>query len=352
MKTIRTHHLTRKLCLVLIAVMTLSLAPMGLGLAQTPAKTVLVFPLANAIEGAPASLGDTAANAIALAIGDLPGMEATPFLSTSPSVRRAVSEGRVREVDVEEANRDLGTCLMIGNALRADYVVIGNVQSLVQREGPVGVDVIVSGQMYDVQSNLSPDSGEAVPEPKVFRAFGVSGSSVGRARYTGSNDTLVLEALRDAAGKAAQAISGRVVETGTPSSKRVSSGYKWVILALLVGGLMLAVNGSGGGSEKAPAADAYPPTGLTLEIQDAALALSWQEPTGTTLTVLRYQVWRSVDGGSFARVDPGNLGAGSTSYTDYNTVSGDHTYQYRVRVIYTSGDTSPYATSGAVRASF
>lgn len=350
MNAIRTHRHTRRLSLALVVLMGLSLAPLGIGpaLAQGANKSVLVFPLANAAEGAAADIGEQAATALTVATGDVPGMEALQFSSGSPVVRRAVGEGRVRQVDVEAGDRDLATSLTIGHALKVSYILVGSVQSLVKKEGPVSVEVILSGQLYDVAGNLNPDTAEPVAEPKVFRAFGVSGASAPRDRYTGSDAALVQEALKDAAFKAAQTLSGRAVESGTAAAqKKKSSAYKWVLLGLLVAGLALAANNSNDGDNGGGSPQALPPRNVTLEEQDGpGIRITWQEPTGTTLTLLRYQVERSVDGSSFARVDPGTLGPGTNFLNDFNLIVGRHAYQYRVRALYTSGGPSPYALSG------
>jgi hypothetical protein len=351
MNVIRKHRHMRRLSLALVVIMVLSLAPLGLGtaFAEGTSRSVLVFALGNAAENAPGEIGEQAATALSLAIGDVAGMEGVQFSSTSPSVRRAVSEGRVRQVDVDVRERDLGTALIMGRALKADYILVGNVQSMVKKDNPVAVEVILAGQMYDVAANLNPDTGEPVAEPKVSKAFGVSGASASRARYTGSDGTLIREALRDAAAKAAQALSGRPVESAeAKAGKKVSSGYKWVLLGLLVAGLALAVNNSGSKANTGTSAQAFPPRNVVLEEQDSQVRLTWTEPTGTTLTLLRYQIERSVDGNTFARVDPGTLGAGTSSFIDFNTLSGRHVYQYRIRAFYTSGDQSAWAISGAL----
>lgn len=93
---------------------------------------------------------------------------------------------------------------------------------------------------------------------------------------------------------------------------------------------------------------ALPPTNLLLSPGTDTISLGWTAPTGTTLTILRYQIERSVDATPFERIDTGNVGFGSTSFKDYNTVSGRHAYQYRMRTLYTNGAVSPYAISGAI----
>lgn len=351
MNSIRTHRHMRRLSLAIAVVMVLSLVPVSFGPAfgDGAKKSVLVFPLTNAAEGAPADVGRSAATALALAISDLPGFEAVQFSTTSATVRRAVSEGRLRQIDIEDENRDLGSSLIIGKALGVDYILIGTVQSLVEHEDPMSVDVMLSGQVYDVAASVDADTGEPLAEPKVDRAFGTTGSSLARARYTGSVLPLIREALDDAAAKAAQALIGRVPEGAvTAKAKKASSTYKWVLLGLLVAGLALAANNSDDGGAGGSSPDALPPRNLVVEDQDGAVRLTWDEPTGTTLTLLRYEIYRATDGGTFSRIDAGDVTAGRTFFNDYSTLSGSHIYQYRMRALYTSGESSPYVVSGAV----
>jgi len=352
MNAIRSHRYARRLSMSLAMLMVLSFAAMAAGpLAAQPAnKLVLVFPLSNAADNGPAKLGEQAASALTLAVSDVPGLEAIQFSSTSPSVRRAIAEGRVRQVDVDQADLSLGTSLVIATSMGADYIITGAVQSLVRKDEPVSYEAIVSGQMYDVNANLDQSTREPVSEPKVYRAFGVSGVSTPRAHYTGSEGPLVREALRDASMKAAQTLAGRPADNSgaaTPT-KKSSSSYKWVLLGALLVGLALAVNNSGD-DDGGTSPDAYPPSGVTLEDQDGNVRISWTEPTGSTLTLLRYQIERALDGSGFARIDPGTLGSGTTFYNDYQMISGSHTYVYRIRAVYTQGGASAWAMSGPLR---
>ena len=203
MNAIRSHHISRRICLALVFVMLASVMPVGLigAFAGPQAKTVLIFPLQKAAENAPADAGQRATGALTMAVGDSPGLDAIQFSTTSPMVRRAVSEGRIRQVDVEEGDRDLATALVIGAALQIDYVVVSAVQSFTRKDAPPSVEVILAGQMYEVAPNINPATGEPVAEPKVFKAFGVSGASTVRSRRGMDEGAMLQEALRSAAGK-------------------------------------------------------------------------------------------------------------------------------------------------------
>lgn len=347
MKAIRSHYLSRSISLGLIVVMMLSWVGPTVW-AQAPPKTVLVLPAQVSAEEAPRDLAERAMGALALAIDERPGFDAMQFLPTSPSVRRAVSEGRVRQVDVQEGVQDVATALSIGAALKVDYVVLSTIQSFTITKEPPSVELIFSGQMYEVATNISPTTGEPVAEPKVFRAFGVSGTSTARAKYTGREAVLIQEALRDAAHKAAQTLSGVAVTGPIQAKKKTSEAYKYLLLGLILAGALIAISGEKSEGPAQPTPDALPPRNVTLEEQDGAIRISWEEPTGTTLTVLRYHIERAVDSGPFTRIDPGTLGPGSTFFLDVDTLSGRHIYQYRLRTVYTNGAVSPWAVSGAI----
>lgn len=352
MKAIRSHYLSRRICLALAMLMLATVAPLGTGMAfAQDQKTVLVFPVAVAAEGVPGDAGQRSLGALTMAIDDTPGMDALQFSPTSPSVRRAVSEGRVRQVDVEEGTADLGTALSIGRALGADYIVMSAIQSFTRKSDPTSVELILAGQMYDVAANTNPATAEPIAEPKVLRAFGVSGASAPRARYTGSEAVLVQEAIRNAASKAAATLSGRtdVVEIAK-SKKSTKKGYKYVLLGALLVGLLVAVNSGNSGGDTGANPNALPVTNVRVQDLDGTIRLSWQEPTGTTLAVQRYRIERAVNGGSFTRIDRNSVGSGRTFFNDSDLLTNLNTYQYRIYVIYTSGAVSPPAISAAIDA--
>ena len=350
MKAIRSHYLSRRTSLALVLILVSGLAAPCLSAVwgAPAAKTVLVFPVTNASGNSPADLADRASGVLTMALDADREFEGMQFTSTSPSVRRAVSEGRIRQVDVQEGVRDIGTALAMGSALGADYVVLSTIQSYTSKTNPSSVELIFSGQMYEVAANIHPTTGEPVAGPKVFRAFGVSGASSMRAKYTGREDVLAQEALRDAAGKAAASLGGRADVGKTPAKKGASASYRWLLLGLIIAGAAIAIGGGGNDAPAGPNPDAVPPENVRLEQANDAIGLHWTEPTNTTLTVLRYQVERLVDNPPFSRIDGGTLAAGSTFLFDYDLLSGTHTYQYRIRTVYTSGAVSPYANFGAL----
>jgi hypothetical protein len=331
MKAIRSHYLCRSTSLALVLLMTATVVAPGLTWAA-PAQTVLVMPVSSAADNAPLDIGDRATSALTMALDAVPGFDAMGFSPVAPSVRRAVSEGRIRQVDVDEGTRDVASALSMAAALRADLVVIASVQSFTRKDKPASVELIMAGQMYAVGANMNPATGEPIAEPKVQKAFGVSGASPARAKFNGAEGALTQEALRDAAYKAAQTLSG-VADVGGASVHRKKSGdvYKWALLALLLGGLAVAVGSSSGGNNHDVVTGAEPTNVVLQQFDVDHIQVSWTQPAEVPSY---YQVQRKVgSGGSWGMVDGGSY-VPQTSKNDYGLLSGTHTYYYRVRAVY------------------
>ncbi len=329
--------------------MLASLIPVSFAATAEPGtRSVLVFPVLDESESVQASIAYKATASLQMAIDAQADFAASRFSPHSALVMRAVSEGRLRQIDVEAGETaSASLALFIGNVLGMDYVVISSVQSFDIQEEPRQAKIILSGQAYEVKGNVDEATGEVVEEPTVYRAFGVSGNSQERAHYTGSDSPLIAEAMRDAAYKAAKTLAGKPTEY-QPVAREKSKSWKWLLYALAVGVLIIAVNNSS--TPAAPpgaAAQAKPVTNLYLTQMQPNIRLTWNPPTGTTLTILKYEIWRSVDGGTFSLLSD-NIGPAVTQYTDTATLSGRYIYQYRVRVVYTNSETSQYTLSGAL----
>ncbi|MFO7945806.1 MAG: fibronectin type III domain-containing protein, partial [Armatimonadota bacterium] len=101
------------------------------------------------------------------------------------------------------------------------------------------------------------------------------------------------------------------------------------------------------GNDLAPPESApNPVTNLRVNPLQTSIQLNWDPPIGTSLNVLRYEIWRSVDGTGFVLV--AGVGAEEDEYIDTNTLSGQHVYQYRVRVVYTNSEVSADKYSTAI----
>lgn len=320
--------------------------PIGIvSAAEGQTASVLVFPVLDETDAKVAGLATKATTALEMAIDAQDKFSATKFSPHSPLVNRAVTEGRLRQVDVEAgeaADRDLA--LFIGNVLKFDYVVIGVVQGYEVQNDPHQVKIILSGQAYAVKDNIDEATDEVQAAPTVFKAFGVSGVSSARAGYTGSDTPLMAEAIRACAYKAAQTLAGEAADYVAPQKSK-SKAWKWILYGLAVGLLVIGVNNSSSSDTPAgPAEEALPITNLRLATNQTNIVLSWNAPTATTLTILRYEVARQIDNGGFSVLPV--VGPGEVSYSDSNTLTGTHTYQYRVRVLYTNSSASEYTYSG------
>jgi|LSQX01.3.fsa_nt_gb hypothetical protein len=349
MYEIRRRSNARTISLAVVFCMVSSLIPIGIVSAQTePATSVLVFPILDESESGYEDLGPRASSAMEIALNAQPGYAANKFTRHSALVQRAVAEGRIRQVDVEAADtasRDMA--LFLGHELGFATILIASVQSFEIDRETQQANVILSGQLYSVKDNVDEATGIAVDEPTVLRAFGVKGSSTPRADYTGADNPLISEALRDAARKAALSLAG-LPQDQVAAEKKDGKNLRWAIYALAVAALIVGVNNAGSSPPKAgPADQVKPVTNVLLQTLQTNLRVSWNEPTGTALQVLRYEVSRNVDGGSFSVISS-NLSPGSTQYTDIDTLSGRHVYQYRVRVLYANGQASGYTYSGAI----
>ena len=74
---------------------------------------------------------------------------------------------------------------------------------------------------------------------------------------------------------------------------------------------------------------------MTLRVESNAIRLFWQAPVPTELTLLRYQIKRSINNGAWHYIDQGNADASRTSWPDFDVTAGN-SYQYRIRAVYTN----------------
>ncbi len=115
---------------------------------------------------------------------------------------------------------------------------------------------------------------------------------------------------------------------------------------MLLAALVLGVsNANKDDAPPGPAELAEPVTGLTWEQLQTNIRLTWDAPTGTSLQILRYEISRNINGTGWS-ILPVTVGPGSTGFTDTTTLTGTNRYQYRVRVLYTSGQASEYRYTG------
>jgi len=302
--------------------------------------TLLLFPVNVEAEDAPADTSRWATTALQTALDELPGVTCLDFSRSSPLVRRAVAEGRVRTVDVEQRVTDPRLAIAIGNAMGVNMVLLATVQSYKLVPEPAQVELVLSGQLYDVKANFDPDTQEAKPEPQVFRALGVVGRSQPRARYTGPEGVLVREALRDAAYRAAQLAGGTPAEKlGAAPAPKKDKAWRWFLLAAVVVGLAAAANAGTEREPSGPTPAEYKPRNLVAEVQPAgqnSIRLTWLPPIITT-NMIGYDLQFAVGvrggtgpSGPYGSV-PGGMRPVSPTYYDHLNLDPNKVYYYRLR---------------------
>jgi hypothetical protein len=318
--------------------------------AQDEVRTILLFQVTDESSSGPPELQRTATDSLQMAIDAVSGMECTEFSPSSALVRRAVAEGKILPTQLETGASDPRTAISIGYALAVDTVVVASIQSYRSTQKQREVDVILSGQAYDVKQNYDVESGEPVAKPAVAQAFGVVGTSGTLPGYRGSDRPLAREAIEDASYRIAKVLGGASISEVAkpkPKARKKSSVTKWLAIAAVVGLLAWAVSSSGNDGVAGPSADAVPPTPLPLQAEGTdTIRVRWNPPTGTTWTILRYELQRSVDGGTWSWFGPGNasryIDRTATEYPDFD-VSAGHSYRYQIRAVYTNSKYSYWA---------
>ncbi len=349
----RARGLTYLLLVAMLAPLLPAMLPPARAAEQT--RAILLFPVTDESASGVSELRKVATDALQMAIGALKSMECTEFSRSSPMVRRAVAEGRVLQTQVESTVTDPREAIRIGHALNLETVVMASVQSYRSTEEPRSVELILAGQAYDVKPNYNEQAGEAVQKPVAAQAFGVVGTSRKLPGYKGPDRPLWREAVDDAAYRVAQVLNGASMsEVSVPRpSKKGSSIAKWIAIGAAVGLLAWAIGSSGGKGTSGASPDAVPPTPLPLQLEGTTtIQISWTPPTGTSYTILQYQLQRSVDGGPYSYFGTGgqtqSLAATTTQYPDFGVTSG-HSYSYRIRVFYTNSKFSEWAYFAGVR---
>ncbi|MBC7287174.1 MAG: fibronectin type III domain-containing protein [Armatimonadetes bacterium] len=351
MALVEISRRSKRMALVVAVAMVVTVGPLP-GVAswaadQQPAPfgrelKLLLFPVIVEAGEAPSDMQRWASNALQAAIDDLPNFACIDFSRTSPLARRAVREGRVRAVDLEEPVTDARTAVEIGHAMDADLVLLAAVQAYKVSTEPVQVEVVLAGQAYDVKANFDEEAMEAKAEPQVFRAFGVVGKSRARARYDGPEGVLAREALREAAARAAQVLAGAAPEavTAPPVQKEKHKAWRWFLFLAAAAALVAAANS--GTSHKPPVtpSDQYRPRNFSATVlrDQNAIKLTWLPPANTT-NMLGYELERAytVPGSgaasAYTPVTTGLIQAGATEFVD-TQLNSAYVYYYRLRARY------------------
>lgn len=346
MSSLRKSRHARALSYFLLVALVLPLTPLAVPAAlaqQAPTRSLLLFPVTDESSSGRPELRKEATDALQMALDNVKGIECTEFSHTSPLVRRAEQEGRLLPTEVESGPSNAREAIKIGYALGVDMVIVASIQSYRSPDNPRSVEIILAGQLYDVKPNYDVEAGDPVEKPVVAQAFGVVGASRKLPGYKGSDRPLAREAIEDAAYRVAKAVGGatisQVIAPRPPAHKK--SKLTNVLGALAAIGLIAwAVSSSGGTSDTGPSPDAIPPTALPLQVEGTdTIRVRWIAPTGTALTILKYQLQRSVNGGAYQYFgdssSSADIASGSTEYPDFNVAPGN-SYAYRIRVVYTN----------------
>jgi hypothetical protein len=350
MTYIRCHTLGRRVSLALIGMLVAGMiAPPGMLIgprpeAQQGVETVLAFPAVDESEdGNLEEVASRLTSALALAGREIAEVDLEVFSETSPMVRRGIADGALRTADVE-GPKDARAALVIGQAFRVDSVVLLAVQGMTASGDPRSVEINVMGTKYEVAPNVDPETGQVVGEPQ-GNTFGVSGVTKARDRQRADDRALIRLAARNAAYKILHVLAGTsaeaYVEEGAKPRKR-SDLWKWVAIALVGLGL-IAVTAGGDGDDDGPPADELIPTRLSARATRDGIRLSWVPPSTVAKTIFAYQIQRSAAGSNFVRIDGDNVGPSATAFTDFE-ISAGTAYVYQIRVLYTDGFTSRWAT--------
>jgi len=310
--------------------------------------TVLLFP---AVDESGSEIPDLAAmtsNKLQISIARVEGLEVAEFHRSSPLVRRAEQEGRLLATHMQAGLSDLPAAIEVGHILDMDGIVLATVKSVDVHNSARYLTVTLKGEYFKVEPNFNPATGQASRALQPEKSFTVVGASHPRANYTGSDRPLVREALNDAANKFAQVMAGTPAGEllAKPTQPDRESKWKW-LGPLLVLGLAAFIIGSSGGGDGGPAAGATPPIPDHLTVEDYGIILYWDPPAPSDLTLVSYQIQRSVNGSPYMTVDTGICGIGCTQWTDFDVAAGN-TYRYRIRAIYSGSQVSEWRQFDAV----
>jgi hypothetical protein len=358
MSSLRNSRHARALSYFLLVALVLPLTPLAVPAAvaqQAPPRSLLLFGVTDDSSSGRPELRKAATDALQMALDNVKGIECTEFSRTSPLVRRAEQEGRLLPTEVESGPSNAREAIKIGYALDVDMVVVASIQSYRSPENPRSVEIILSGQLYDVKPNYDVEAGDPVEKPTVAQAFGVVGASRKLPGYKGSDKPLAREAIEDAAYRVAKAVGGATISDVTaprPAAHKKSKLTSILGALVAVGLVAWAVSSSGGDSDTGPSPSAVPPTALPLQVEGTdTIRVRWVAPTGTALTILKYQLQRSVNRGAYQYFgdssSSADISSTTTEYPDFNVTAGN-SYAYRIRVVYTNQKFSSWVYFTAV----
>lgn len=339
MTCVRSSKLMKATSVFLIVAVVLPLTPVGTvvaGAQTDEVQQVMIFPVVDATGAGITNLSRLATNKLQAALNELPDAVCTEFGPTSPLVRRAVSEGLLLPVYVEADPRDPVMAIGIAHILGMDAVVLASLEALNIREEPRQAEVTLLGRYFLVEPNYDRATEQPVAVPQARHTVTLTGVSRALAGYRGSNRPLMREALDDAAYKFKEIVAGRSpaeIAAGREPAKK--NKWKWLGPAVAVVLMAWLLGNKGNEAGYTSAAGATAPTPTTLTVASYAIQLYWNPPPATQLTLLRYQIQRSVNNSAWQYIDAGNADASRTSWPDSDVIAGKR-YRYRMRAVYTN----------------
>ena len=350
MTLIRSHRLAGPIAVFLTIAIVIAVVPWPVAPVQAAegTTTVLLFPAVDESGSEIPDLAEMTSNKLQISMARVEGLEVTEFHRSSPLVRRAESEGRLLATHLQAGLSDLPAAIEVGHILGMDGIVLATIKSVEVHNSVRYLTVTLKGEYFKVGANYDQATGQASRMLQPEKSFTVVGASRSRANYTGSDQPLVREALNNAADRFAQVMAGTPPGelTAKPAQPARESKWKWLGPLLVVAGLVFIIGSSGGG-DGAPAVGATPPIPDHLTVEDYGIILYWDPPAPTDLTLVNYQLQRSVNGSPYMNVDVGTCGIGCTQWTDFDVAAGN-TYRYRIRAIYSSSQVSVWGQFDAV----
>jgi hypothetical protein len=304
-------------------------------------RTFLVMPTVDTTGAGVDYLSRMVMDQLALALTSQKGLAALEFLPTTPVVQRAVEEGRVLPVQFEAGTTTPAAAIGIAQALGVDAVILTTADSAVATDNPRQVKLVITGSVFSVAPNYNDQTKEVSATPQADRTFKVIGASQTLAGYSGSDRPLFHAAVMDAVGQITALMMGQPAYASYTSRK--SNNLNW--LAYVAGVALIVLLVANKGTSHAPAG-ALAPIPVSESIQPGGIQLSWDPPPASTLTLLKYQIQRSTNGGPYQYIDQGLVLAGTTTFFDQNLTTGS--YQYRIAAVYTNQAVSPFANFNSV----
>ena len=347
MTQIRNSKTWRRLTWLLTVVMVAGLVPLCLipaaaEEAHPEVRTFLVMPTIDQSNAGADYLTRMLTDELTLAITSVKGLAALEFDANSPVVMRAVNEGRVLPVQVEAGSTTAAAAIQLAAVLGTDAVVMTTIENAAWSDQPRQVKLIISGSVYPVAGNYNPQTKEVSATPQTERTFKVVGASAALGGYSGSDHPLFRDAVRDGVRQIAGLFVGIPATSGVqPKHKRTD--LSWLAYVIGVGLVVMFVATK---KTSHAAAGALAPIPVQLHVEANGIRLIWQAPPPGGLTLLKYQIQRSFNGGTYQFIDQGQVGPNDTQFFDESLPTGQ--YRYRIAAVYTNQSVSAFVSFSSV----